>query len=73
MIAPGLVERVRALLADGAYAGGWSAVHLTDDARDRLGGPAWLDRAGVDAAIGPLYPLYREPARHLAQLALARR
>ena len=51
--------------------GGWAAVHLTAEAQDRLGGPAWLDRPAVDAAVGSLYPLYREPARHLAQLALA--
>lgn len=60
-------------VAVGADPGGWAAVHLSDDARDRLGGPAWFDRTGADTAIGPLYPLYREPARHLAQLALARR
>ena len=54
----------------GADPGGWSPVLLTPEAQDRLGGPAWLDRAGVAAAVGPLYPLYREPARHLAQLSL---
>lgn len=53
----------------GADPGGWSRVHLTDAATERLGGPAWLDRAAVDAAVGPLYPLYREPGRHLARLA----
>ncbi len=62
------VELGLPFVAVGADPGGWSAVHLTADAQDRLGGPAWLDRAGVDAAIGPLYPLYREPARHLAQV-----
>ena len=51
--------------------GGWSRVHLTTDAQDRLGGPAWLDRAAVDSTVGALYPLYREPARHLAQLVPA--
>ena len=50
----------------GADPGGWSAVHLTPDAQERLGGPAWLDRPGVDRVVGALYPLYREPARHLA-------
>ena len=43
-------------------------VPLTDDARERLGGPAWLDVAAVRDMVGELYPLYREPARH----ALAR-
>lgn len=55
----------------GADPGGWARVHLTGDAQERLGGPAWLDRATVDASVGALYPLYREPARHLAQLSLA--
>ncbi len=58
-------------VAVGGDPGGWAAVHLTAEAQDRLGGPAWLDRAGVDAAVGPLYPLYREPGRHLARLAMA--
>jgi ribosomal protein S12 methylthiotransferase accessory factor len=48
---------------------GAAAVALPDDgARERLGGPAWLDRGAVDAVVGELYPLYREPDRH----ALAR-
>jgi len=55
----------------GADPGGWARVHLTDAARQRLGGPAWLDRAALDAAVGALYPLYREPARHLVQLTMA--
>lgn len=47
-------------------------VHLTDDAEQRLGGPAWLDRAAVDRVVGPdLYPLYREPALHAAAVARA--
>ena len=53
--------------------GGWAPVLLTDEATERVGGPAWLDRAGVDALVGGLYPLYREPGRHLAQLARAGR
>ncbi len=47
---------------------GAAAVALPDGARERLGGPAWLDRGAVDALVGELYPLYREPDRH----ALAR-
>ena len=48
-------------------------VVLTEEARDRLGGPAWLDPSAVDATVGPLYPLYREPSSHAAQVARARR
>lgn len=47
---------------------GAAVVALPDGARERLGGPAWLDRDAVDAVVGGLYPLYREPDRH----ALAR-
>jgi len=32
-------------------------------------GPAWLDRGAVERALGGLYPLYREPGRHVAALA----
>ena len=47
-------------------------VHLTADAEERLGGPAWLDRAAVDRVVGEdLYPLYREPALHAAAVAQA--
>jgi ribosomal protein S12 methylthiotransferase accessory factor len=42
---------------------------LTPEAESRLGGPAWLDPAGQDAAVGSFYPLYREPNTHAVQLA----
>jgi len=60
------------LVSVGAAPGpGWARVHLTDAAEQRLGGPAWLDRQRVDAVVGALYPLYREPGRHAAPLAVA--
>ncbi len=52
---------------------GAGPVALTDEAVQRLGGPAWLDLAAVDAAVGRHYPLYREPSSHAAQVALAAR
>ncbi|CAA9330931.1 MAG: FIG00799646: hypothetical protein [uncultured Frankineae bacterium] len=52
---------------------GWAPVHLTAEAQERLGGPAWLDRERVDAVVGALYPLYREPGRHAAPLLRAAR
>ncbi|WP_138760903.1 YcaO-like family protein [Modestobacter altitudinis] len=55
----------------GADPGGWARVHLTADAEERLGGPAWFDRAGADRIVGGLYALYREPGRHVAALAVA--
>lgn len=47
---------------------GAAPVVLTAQGRERLGDDAWLDLDAVAAAVGPLYPLYREPTRH----ALAR-
>jgi ribosomal protein S12 methylthiotransferase accessory factor len=47
-------------------------VHLTADAQERLGGPAWFDRAGADRRVGALYALYREPGRHTVAEVLAR-
>jgi hypothetical protein len=46
-------------------------VHLTAEAEERLGGPAWFDRAGARRRVGPLYPLYREPGRHVVAQVLA--
>lgn len=39
-------------------------VRLTNEAHDRLGGMPLLDIAAVDATVGDLYPLYREPGAH---------
>lgn len=52
---------------------GASPVRLTPEATERLGGPAWLNGARIDAIVGRLYPLYREPASHTVQLMLGRR
>lgn len=60
------------LVAVGADPGGWVRVHLTAEAEERLGGPAWFDRAGADRRVGALYPLYREPGRHAVAEVLAR-
>jgi ribosomal protein S12 methylthiotransferase accessory factor len=39
-------------------------VRLSREACDRLGGAPLLDTAAVDAKVGALYPLYREPGAH---------
>lgn len=39
-------------------------IRLDQGAQQRIGGPAWLDREAAAAALGRLYPLYREPSRH---------
>ncbi len=64
-----LLDRGSPLAGLGAPPPGARAVPLTAGAQGRLGGPAWLDVAGVARAVGELYPLYREPGRHSAPLA----
>lgn len=43
-------------------------VVLTPAAEERLGGPVWYSYAKAARLVGPLYPLYREPARHSVTL-----
>ena len=66
-----LRDRGDDLVAVGADPGGWARVHLTAEAEERLGGPAWFDREGARRRVGALYPLYREPGRHVAARVLA--
>ena len=35
---------------------------------EKLGGPAWFDYGAAEKTVGRLYPLYREPGRHVAAL-----
>jgi len=43
-------------------------VLLTSDAKERLGGEAWIDTNRIKQIVGPLYPLYREPSSHKVAL-----
>ncbi len=52
---------------------GAQRVRLTSEAEERLGGPAWFHSRLAEAIVGRLYPLYREPERHAAQLLLRQR
>ncbi|NMO15760.1 YcaO-like family protein [Pyxidicoccus fallax] len=45
-------------------------VRLTQEAKARLGGPAWFDAPLAARRVGRLYPLYREPGRHSVQQVL---
>jgi thiazole/oxazole-forming peptide maturase SagD family component len=45
---------------------------LTPEREAELG-PAWLDYEAMERTVGNLYPLYREPGRHVAALASERR
>jgi YcaO-like protein with predicted kinase domain len=60
-----LLDRGDPLVAVGTRPPGFAHVHLPAEAEERLGGPAWFDRTGADARVGPLYALYREPGRHV--------
>ncbi|MER6691761.1 YcaO-like family protein [Streptomyces minutiscleroticus] len=60
-----LSERERPLAGVGPLPhSGARPVHLTAEARARLGGPAWFDVDAARETVGALYPLYREPDRH---------
>jgi ribosomal protein S12 methylthiotransferase accessory factor len=60
-----LMERDSPLIRFGEPTDTLCPVRLTPDALDRLGGrQPLLDIAAVDRAVGPLYPLYREPEAH---------
>ncbi|WP_119069824.1 YcaO-like family protein [Rubrobacter indicoceani] len=51
---------------------GTKRILLTEEQKSRFGGPAWFDYRAANAAVGELYPLYREPGRHVAALAKER-
>jgi ribosomal protein S12 methylthiotransferase accessory factor len=70
-VGPRNLARLRALgvpyAGVGAPPGGAAALPLPE------GHPAaWLDVGAMDAAVGELYALYREPGRHVAALAAER-
>ena len=67
-----LLERDSPLIRFGEPSATRRPVRLTPEALDRFGGKQpLLDTAAVDAAVGPLYPLYREPEAHHVAHALA--
>jgi ribosomal protein S12 methylthiotransferase accessory factor len=68
-----LRDRDDPLVAVGPDPGGWGRVHLTAAAEERLGGPAWFDNDGARRRVGALYPLYREPGRHVVAQVLDKR
>lgn len=66
-----LLEHETGLVTVGPDPGGWARVHLTAQAQERLGGPAWFDLEGAQRQVGALYALYREPGRHVVAQVLA--
>lgn len=69
-----LLQRDSELVVTGDPGGrpGARRILLTPEAEDELG-PAWLDYEAVERVVGELYPLYREPGRHVAALAAEKR
>ena len=65
-----LLDRQSEWVSIGDGRNGMRRVPLTAAAEARLGGPAWLDIDAIDCTVGTLYPLYREPSGHAAQLQL---
>lgn len=60
------------LTGDPAGRPGARRILLTPE-RERELGPAWLDYEALERMVGELYPLYREPGRHVAALAAEQR
>jgi ribosomal protein S12 methylthiotransferase accessory factor len=69
-----LLDRDSGLVLTGDPGGrpGARRILLPPDKESELG-PAWLDYEAVERTVGPLYPLYREPGRHVAALAAEER
>ena len=65
-----LLDRQSEWVSIGDGRNGMRRARLTAAAEARLGGPAWLDTDAIDRTVGALYPLYREPSGHTAQLQL---
>lgn len=50
---------------------GAGKILLPEDRRDEFGPEPWLDVGALERRVGRLYPLYREPSRHVAALVAA--
>jgi YcaO-like protein with predicted kinase domain len=67
-----LLDRGSSLVRTGKEPEGGARILLTEEREAELG-PAWLDRGALERTVGRLYPLYREPGRHVAALEAERR
>lgn len=63
-----LIDRSLPIAGVGTPPNGAVPIMLRPAAEARLGGPAWFDPQAAERAVGPLYPLYREPGRHVLAL-----
>ena len=63
-----LLDRDDGLAGTGGPPPGGRKVLLPESERESFPGDPWLDVEALDEKVGRLYPLYREPSRHLAAL-----
>src|SRR3712207_5159163 len=63
-----LLDRDDGLAGTGDPPPGGRKVLLPESERETFPAAPWLDVAALDEKVGRLYPLYREPSRHLAAL-----
>jgi YcaO cyclodehydratase, ATP-ad Mg2+-binding len=69
-----LLDRDSELVVTGDASGRPAArrILLTPEKEAELGPPAWFDFEAMERTVADLYPLYREPGRHVAVLAAER-
>jgi ribosomal protein S12 methylthiotransferase accessory factor len=66
-----MLRRDDGLVGTGDPAPGAREILLPEEQRRDLGPSPWLDFAALDGKVGRLYPLYREPSRHVTALVAA--
>ncbi len=66
-----MLRRDDGLVGTGDPGPGARRILLPEPAREEFGPEPWLDVAALDAKVGRLYPLYREPGHHLPALVAA--
>ena len=66
-----MLRRDDGLVGTGAPPAGARPILLTEVRREEFGARPWLDVEALNRQVGRLYPLYREPSRHVAALAAA--
>ncbi len=57
-------ERFKNLVGVGEKPANAVSIYLTEADKQKIGETAWLDPAAIEAAVGKLYALYREPNGH---------
>jgi thiazole/oxazole-forming peptide maturase SagD family component len=63
-----MLRRDDGLVGTGAPPAGAERILLPEKHREEFGPEPWLDVEALNEQVGRLYPLYREPSRHVAAL-----